>query len=132
MPFDYDDRTTPAGHPCLFMRVSEDVSEQDADSFCALVAEGGRYHGQRILTRIEANTKPATSARKRLAGLTDQYLAQAVIATNPIVRAGVNLMLRLLGDPTKLRLFRDEAEALAWLDSQGPGRGRVTQPDHEA
>lgn len=118
MPFRFEDGTTPAGRPCLLVDVSGHVSLADAESLGAHVQPGARYHNQRVLTRVARGTEYSPESRKYFPTMNDKYVALAAVVTSPIVRAAINLMVRLTRNANRFRMFNDEAEAMAWLDAQ--------------
>lgn len=117
MPLQCEPGTTPAGHPCLFVQLSGEVTLEETRGLTVQVAEGARYHRQRGLCRAAPGTMPTAETRKLFAGLGGQYLALAIIVTSPVQRAGLNLVLRLIGRSAKIALFSRDDEALAWLDA---------------
>lgn len=116
MPFQFQESRTPKGHPLLRVLVTGHVTLADAEAMGALVAPGGPNHGWRVFTDVEKGVEYAPAARKYFPTMNGNYWALATRVTSPILRAAINMMLRLTGQSPDLKMFSDEAEALAWLD----------------
>lgn len=123
MPFHFEDMKTPAGKPCLLIRASGVVELADAQALEALMVPGARHHRGLVLAIVDKSTEYRPAARKHFATLQDKYGATSVVVTSPIVRAAINLMMRLTGQARAFRMFSTEAEALAWLDAWTPEVG---------
>jgi hypothetical protein len=120
MPFRYQETKTPKGSPLLVVHASGHISLADAEEMGALMAPGAANHRWRILTRTEKGVEYAPAARKYFPSMKGNYYALATLVTSPIVRAAINMMMRLTGQAQDLKMFSDEAEALAWLDTFVP------------
>lgn len=116
MPFRYDDATTPKGNPYLRVTASGFVSLAHAEELGAMVEPGARYHQARIMTVVEEGTDYSPESRKVFPTMNGKYRGLATVVRSPLVRAAINLMLRLVGDARDFQMFTSEAEALAWLD----------------
>lgn len=121
MPFRYQENTTPRGFPLLTVHASGHISLADAEEMGARIAPGGPNHRWRIITYAEKGLEYAPAARKYFPNMNSNFLALATVVTSPIIRAAINMMMRLTGQSAGLRMFSDDAEALAWLDSYQPG-----------
>lgn len=118
MPFRYEEAKTPKGAPLLLIYAAGEVSLEDAQSLGALIGPDGPNHRWRVLSIVEKGTEYSHAARKYFPSLNQQhYGALAAVVTSPVVRAAINMMMRLSGQAPDLRLFSSEDEALAWLDS---------------
>jgi len=117
MPFAFVESKTPKGSPLLEIHSSGQVALADAEAFGARVEPDGPNHRWRVLLRTEKGIEYEPAARRYFPTTQGKYLAIATIVTNPIVRAAINMMIRLSGGARDFRLFSAEAEALAWLDS---------------
>jgi hypothetical protein len=49
--------------------------------------------------------------------MNSNYYALATLVTSPIVRAAINMMMRLTGQGASLKMFSEVSEALTWLDT---------------
>lgn len=116
MPFEFVEATTPGGKKLLRVHARGEVTLVDAEALGARLQPGARNHLWRILSVVEKGTEYASSARKYFPTLHGKYGAMAVVLTSPIVRAAINMMVRLTGQAPQFRMFTGEAEALAWLD----------------
>lgn len=116
MPFLYEEATTPQGKPLLRITARGEVTLADAESLGARIEEGAPNHRWRILSVVEKGTEYSAGARKYFPTLQPKYGAIAVVVTSAIVRAAINMMMRLTGQAPNLHLFTTEAEGLAWLD----------------
>lgn len=117
MPFRYQESRTPTGSPLLVVHATGHISLADAEEMGALLAPSGPNHRWRILVHAEKGVEFAPPARKYFPSLKNNYFAMAMLVTSPIVRAAINIMIRLTGQANDAKLFSDAAEALAWLDS---------------
>jgi hypothetical protein len=122
MPFRYEESRTPKGSPLLVVHASGHVSLADAEVLGVRTAPGGPNHGWRIITHAAKGIEYAPAARKYFPSMNGNYFALATVVTSPIVRAAINMMMRLTGQATDLKMFSTEAEALAWLDAFERGR----------
>lgn len=116
MPFRYEEKTTPKGAPLLVVHAGGHVSGEDAEHLAGLFAPGGRNHRWLLLTLAEKGVEYAPAARKVFPRMKQDYKALATVVTSPIVRAAINMMMRLTGGAPNFRMFSSEAEALTWLD----------------
>lgn len=123
MPFRFEDSKTPAGKPCLLIHASGSVELADAKALEAMIVPGGRYHGGLVLSLVDKSTEYKPDARKYFAKLPDKYGAMGVVVTSPIVRAAINLIMRLTGQARAFKMFSTETEAFAWLDAWSPESG---------
>ncbi|WAS93486.1 DUF7793 family protein [Nannocystis punicea] len=117
MPFLFEEATTPQGKPLLRILARGEVTLADAEALGARIEPGARNHRWRILSVVEKGTEYSSAARKYFPNLQPMYGAIAVFVTSPIVRAAINMMMRLTGQAPNLRLFSTEEEGLAWLDA---------------
>jgi hypothetical protein len=120
VPFVFEDMKTPAGKPCLLVRASGLIELEDARALEVLTVPGARHHRGLVLSIVDRSAEYKPAARKYFATLQDKYGAMGVVVTSPIVRAAINLMMRLTGQARAFKMFPTEAEALAWLDAWTP------------
>ena len=115
MPFVFEEAVTPQGKPLLRVHARDEVSLADAEGL------GARLDGPNrrwlVLSVVDKGTEYAPAARKYFPNLQHKYGALAAVVTSPIVRAAINMMMRLTGQAPNLRLFTTEEEALASLDA---------------
>jgi hypothetical protein len=117
MPFRFEEKTTPKGAPLLVVHASGHIPFEDAERLANLMAPGGPNHKWFCLTLTEKGVEYAPAARKHFSTMKNYYRALATVVTSPIVRAAINMMMRLTGGAPNFRMFSAEAEALAWLDA---------------
>lgn len=116
MPFYFEESRTPKGHPLLKVQSTGHIALADAEAMGARLTPGSRNHAWRIITHVDKGVEYAPAARKYFPTMNGNYFALAAMVTSPIARAAINMMLRLTGQSPDLKMFSDEAEALAWLD----------------
>lgn len=117
MPFTFGEITTPGGRRCLLVEVSGPVSLADAQAMERHLLPGSAHHGGLVLSRVAKGTEYSPEARKFFPSLQSKYRALGTVVTSSIVRAAINLMIRLTPQTGgEVRMFTTEAEALAWLD----------------
>jgi hypothetical protein len=118
MPLQFEEATTADGLPYLILDVAGHFDLEDAHALYALVRPGQPHHGGYLFVRVAKGTEYTPKARNFLSSLRGNYKVAAVVVTSAIGRAAINIILRLSGGPAGLiRLFTDEGEALAWLQS---------------
>ena len=122
MPFRYEEKTTPKGAPLLVVHASGHVSFADAEELGNRLVAKSPNHRWLVLTLTEKGLEYAPAARKHFQTMKDDYGSLATVVTSPIVRAAINMMMRLFGGAPNFRMFSDEAEALTWLDAVRPVR----------
>ena len=118
MPHEFSDCVSDSG--MAYVRVETHGRINLADSQ-ELAAQLRRPSAQlpKFLSIVAKGVDYEPEARRFAAGLDRDYSAAAVVVTNPIVRAIINLMIRMKTEYSgPVRLFQDEAEALAWLEQQ--------------
>lgn len=112
----YEDGKTPKGNPVLKMFVSGTCDLTEARSMLEHIDAGRRYHGGLVLVYVAAGTEYTPDARKFFPTTVGKHKAMATVVSSAIVRAAINLMLRVSGGDKGFKMFSDEAAALAWLD----------------
>jgi hypothetical protein len=112
----YEEGKTAKGAPLLRMFVSGKCTLAEASTLDDHLNPGKPYHRQRVVVFVAAGTEYTPDARKYFPTLQSKYHAMATVVTSTIVRAAINLMLRVSGGSRNFRMFNDEAEALKWLD----------------
>ena len=118
MPMTYTEITTDSGMRYLRVDTSGHVSFEDAKEFEAWVTKPEWNKGL-ALSVVAQGTEYAPEARKHFTLLNDHLTSLATVVTSPIVRAAINMMLRITRTRGRspLKMFTDEAEAIAWLES---------------
>ncbi|MCY1056597.1 STAS/SEC14 domain-containing protein [Nannocystis sp. SCPEA4] len=115
MPFFFEEAVTPQGKPLLRIHAREECTLADAEAL------GARLDGPNkrwlVLSIVDRGTEYAPAARKYFPSLQNKYGALAAVVTSPVVRAAINMMMRLTGQAPNLRLFTTEDEAMAWLEA---------------
>jgi hypothetical protein len=123
MPFQFHEGTTPQGLKILVVDAAGQVNLAHGHELEAKILPGQAHHGGYLLSRVAAGTEYSPDVRKFFKQLNPNFAAMAVVVTSPIVRAAINLMLRFNNDQRlSFRMFTDEDEAKAWLDSRALSR----------
>lgn len=119
MPLEFSEHTSEGGMPYLRADASGQVSFDDAKAFEAQVKRP-EWHRGMVLSVVAKGTEYLPAARKHFAALSDDVNALATVVTSPIMRATMNMMLRLgrVRGKRTLRMFTSEAEAITWLESE--------------
>lgn len=117
MPFAFGEITTPGGRRCLLIETTGLVTLADAEALGRELAPGSPFHGGVVLSRVAKGSDFDADARKFFPTLHPTYRRLAAVVTSSLVRAMINLMIRLSPSTSgEARIFTSEAEALAWLD----------------
>jgi hypothetical protein len=117
MPLAFQELVTPRGRPYVRVAVSGVFDLAEAEEYVERFSKTGPYHLKPSMSVVPRGTEYTTAARKQLLKMGDAG-PTATVTTSPLVRAAVNLMLRLAGKSGTLGMFATEAEAVAWLDKQ--------------
>lgn len=120
MPFEFEHVTTASGMRYLLITASGHVTIDDGKAMERYLLPGMPYHRGLVLSRVAKGTEYSPEVRKFFGTLQNTYVALAAVVTSPIVRTAINMMLRFHGGQDPVRMFTDEAEALAWLATQSP------------
>ncbi len=120
MPFEFEQATTASGMRYLLIRASGHVTLDDGKMMERYLLPGMPYHRGLVLSLVAKGTEYSPEVRKFFDTIKTTYVALAAVVTSPIVRAAINMMLRLTGSQNALRMFTNEAEALAWLATHTP------------
>jgi hypothetical protein len=122
MPFRFDEAITPNGLRYLIIEASGSCDIEDGRALEARLQPGQPYHRGYLLSRVAKGTEYSPEVRRFFPTLQGNYMALAAVVTSPIVRAAINLMVRFAGNDRDLKMFTNEAEALAWLENFDPKR----------
>lgn len=114
----YEESKTPRGNALLKMYVSGTCDLADARTMLDYIDVGKRYHHGLVAVFVAAGTEYTPDARKFFPKTQGMHKAMASIVTSALVRAAINLMLRVSGGDRSFKMFSDEAAALTWLDAQ--------------
>src|SRR5690349_12582991 len=118
MPLEFKDDISEKGLRILRIEGSGQVTIADGHAFEAHLLPGAPYHLGYLMSVVAKDTEYSPEVRKFFPTTDDKITAIAIVVTSPIVRAVINMMMRVSNKRTKVRLFTDEAEAIAWLDEQ--------------
>jgi hypothetical protein len=118
MPFRFEHRISESGLRYLRADTWGDVTLADGRALEAHLLPGGEYHLGYVISVVAKGTEYSPEVRKFFPSLDDKLGAIAAVVTSPIVRAGINTMLRIGGNSSSLRMFTSEVEALVWLETQ--------------
>ncbi|WAS98664.1 hypothetical protein [Nannocystis punicea] len=117
MSIAFEELLTPRGRPYVRVTVAGEFGLTEAEQFVQRFGKDGPYYMKPSMSVVPRGTEYTTEARKHL-----QTMGEAgptcTVTSSPLVRAAINLMLRLSGRPNTLRLCGTESEALAWLDER--------------
>jgi hypothetical protein len=116
MPIALKEGKTPKGERCLVAHVSGHVSLADAQGMGAQLEPGQPFHLALVINLVDKNTDYSPESRKYFVTMKGKYKRMATVVSSPVVRAGINFMVRLSGGAAEFRLFDDEPSAMAWLD----------------
>ena len=105
MPLRFEEARTPGGAPLLIIRSSGHVALADAEAFGRRVEPGGPNHMWRVLLLTEKGIEYEPAARKYFPTTQGNYRAIAAVVTNSIVRAAINVMIRLAGGTNPMADF---------------------------
>ncbi|PCC66826.1 hypothetical protein SAMN02745121_00445 [Nannocystis exedens] len=117
MPIAFEELLTPRGRPYVRVAVSGEFGLAEARQFVDSFGKGGPYYMKPSMSVVLRGTEYTSEARKHLQS-TGETAPMCTVTSSPLVRAAINLMLRLSGRTGTFRLFGNEPEALAWLDEQ--------------
>lgn len=120
MPFQFQELTSASGMLYLRVNASDRVDLADGKALEAQLLQP-HLRGGYVLSVVSKGTEYAPEVRKFFSTLHDKFTLMAVVVTNPIVRAAINVMLRL-NKPVggAFRMFTSEQEAIEWLESGRP------------
>jgi hypothetical protein len=121
MPFQFEERTSAAGMHYLRIDAWDRVDLEDGHALEARLLQP-HLRGGKVLAVGHKGSEYTPQVRKFFPTLHDKFNKLAVVVTSPIVRAAVNMMIRLGGQREGgiLRMFSSEQEAMAWLESDAP------------
>jgi hypothetical protein len=119
MPFQYSEQFSKSGMRYLRVDGSGHVSLDDAKEFEAMICKP-EWRDALVLSVVAKGTDYSPESRRHFPTLNDKLRAIAVVVTSPLVRTAINMMVRFgrAEDRAPMRLFTDEAEAIAWLESR--------------
>lgn len=118
MPIQTQEGKTPKGQRCMRALVNGHVSLADSQAMGEQLQPGQPYHQALVLCLVEKGTQYSPESRKYFGTLRGTYMRMATVVTNPVLRASINFMVRLVGDDKNFRMFSTEAEAMLWLDEK--------------
>lgn len=117
MPFKFEELTSTAGMLYLRVDASDEVVLADGKALEAHMLQPN-LRGGCVLSVVRKGTEYSVEARKFFPTLQDKFSKLAVVVTSPIVRAAINMMMRLNRPAGGLiRMFTSEQEAMEWLES---------------
>lgn len=127
MPFVFGEITTPKGRPCLLLEASGVNDRADGEALNAWIVPGARFHDGLVFSRSAKGSEFTADLRRYFPTMTGRYTAMVSVVTSPIVRAAVNMMVRLSPrNNHDFKMFTDDAAAFAWLDERGDEAGLPT------
>ncbi|MBL8913748.1 MAG: hypothetical protein JNM17_23805 [Archangium sp.] len=119
MPIELSELKTKSGHPIVRAKFVSEVTVRDATEYFAAVRAGAKYDGWGHLacgnvTGVSGEVRKVLSSEQ-----TDQSnpTPVAVVLESALARMAASLTMRLSGN-ANTDSFKDEAEALAWLDGK--------------
>jgi hypothetical protein len=117
MPFQFQELTTSSGMQYLRVDVFEQVELTHGKQLEAYLLRPN-MRDARVLCVVAKGTEYSPEVRKFFPTLNDKFFKLAAVVTNPIVRAAINMMLRLKPvDGGIFRMCSSEQDALEWLES---------------
>ena len=118
MPFDFSDQQSPNGMSYLRIDVAGPVGIEDAEGLEAQLLRSEHDSGK-VLSVVRKGVVYSLEFRKFVPSINDKYTSMAVVVTSPILRAVINLMLRLAPSTGGVvHMFSGETGALEWLENQ--------------
>ncbi len=122
MPIEVAELMTRSGHPVLRAEFISEVTVADARGYHSELVPGARYAGYGHLvcgnvTGVSSEVKKVFASQK---ADPDNPSPIAIILSSALARMAAGLTMRLT-DNTNSEAFKDEVEALEWLD------GRMTR-----
>ncbi|EDM73650.1 hypothetical protein PPSIR1_02658 [Plesiocystis pacifica SIR-1] len=128
MPLSFRDATSPTGVAYLFIDTWGVIELEDAQAFVAQLDRPEHDYG-RVLSVVQPKTDFRPKARKVYMQV-ENFSAVAVVVNGAIVRAAINLMIRLMHHRSGVvSLFETVEAAEAWLEQQ-PLRQRPDRAAH--
>jgi hypothetical protein len=120
MPFQFQELDTSSGMHYLRVDASDQIQLVDGEALAAHLLRPS-MRDARALCIVAKGTEYAPDVRKYFPTLNDKFVKMASVVTNPIVRAAINMMVRLKpAAGGTFRMFSSEEEALTWLESPDP------------
>lgn len=117
MPIKIQEGTTPQGRRLMRAQVSGSVTLDDAQGMGAHLKEGQPFHKALVLCLVEKGTEYTPDSRKYFSTMRGTFKRMATVVESPVLRAMINFMHRLAGNAADFRMFKNESEALLWLDA---------------
>lgn len=115
MPIECSEKTFPSGETYLYVLSSGRLTVPEVDTFLAQL-DRPEYGGRaKVLTLTATGTSYPLDVRRHFMSVSFNFGAMANVVTSPIVRASINMLLRLAPNRSNYKLFDDESAALAWL-----------------
>ncbi|HZN93954.1 MAG TPA: STAS/SEC14 domain-containing protein [Myxococcales bacterium] len=116
MPYEISTFELPDGRRCARLDWLDTVTGEDADAALAQCEPGGSVHGLPVLALGHRMTDMSPEARAIFSGPRRESFKEkmALVIANPLLRVMANFVLRIRRSNLQ-RLFRTEAEAIAWL-----------------
>jgi hypothetical protein len=119
MPIDTSELTTRSGHKVLRAVFSGEVTVEEAKRYLSRIIPGGEYehHGHLVLGNV---TWVSSEVKKVLGSVKadeNNPVPVATLFTSALTRMTAALVMRLSGNDNS-EVFRDEAQALEWLDER--------------
>lgn len=118
MAMEFSDRTFSSGEVYLYILGSGRISIADCEGLVEQLERpefGGRA---KVMSVTAKGTEYPADVRRFLYTDPFRYRAMANVVNSPIIRATINMMLRLAPGQDKYRMFNDETSAMEWLLSR--------------
>jgi hypothetical protein len=115
--------TSPAGKRIAVSYASGTITAEDAKVYQSQVAPGAPLHGLPLLGVMEPGTSFSSEARQIFSNLGSANITPtALVVGSAATRVMLNFIIKAsamkTGQNGSLKVFSDEREAAAWLDSQ--------------
>lgn len=118
MPIEISERSYPSGETYLYVVSSGSFSVADAEALVARLDHPDFAGQAKVLSTTLKGTDYPLETRRFLFTDPFNYRWMANVVTSPLVRASINMMLRLAPGQTRYKMFTDEDKAAQWLREQ--------------
>lgn len=122
MPITYTMEKSKKGKPYVRSVTEGQVTVEDARDLVVAYQEGGRFHQLPIIALVKDSANYAPEARKAFTEMGNTLPAMAIVLNSAALRVTLNFVIKAgairTGTPANIRFFKNEPEAMTWLESQ--------------
>lgn len=121
MPIECDVRWFPSGEPYLYVSGAGRLTVSECEVLVAYVARPEFGGKPKVLSLTAKGTEYPSEVRKFIRTVVSfEYQAWASVVDSLVVRATINVLMRMAPTNLNFRMFDDEGEAYAWLEAEPP------------